>query len=227
MVWQSIIGLTDRRAVRAFARARPIWLVAFALLVVIAMTGCSSSEGEAKTSKSSSPSSVAAATATATQPPGSTQSSSTATSSTSTSPGATTGAEGTSTTGSTPPSEASAQANAICAQRNRELQAITPVGSSLREIVKGASDRAAIEHAALTKLERLTPLADAVKEWRVILDGTKARLRATERLARVSRSSVSVKQEMELINRPEITLLITATRAGLKQCAAIAGSSVR
>ncbi len=219
---QSITGLTRRVAVGA--RARSTWLGALALLVVVSTAGCSGSEGEAKTSKSSA--SDAAAVATTTQSaPGSTQSGSTDSTSSETAAGG----EGASTAGSTPASEADvpAQANAICAQRNRELQAVTPAGASLREIVRGASEEAAIERTALTKLERLTPPANVADDWRVILTKTKARLRATERLARVSRSSASIKQQMQLVNRPEVALLIAATRVGLKQCAAIAARSVR
>jgi hypothetical protein len=122
-----------------------------------------------------------------------------------------------------------AQANAICAQRNRELKATTPPGASLREILGATSRRATIEHKALSELIRLTPPPKLASDWRTIVLATAAALRRTvtlERYAGASDSASAIRQKA-LLNKPQLSLLAAAARAGIKQCSVVAGPAVR
>ena len=121
-----------------------------------------------------------------------------------------------------------AQANAICARRNRELSATTPPGMSLREIVGTTPRRAAIERSALSQLIRLRPPASIASAWRTIVLATAASLRRTKALERYAKASDSrsVSRQKALLNKPQLNLLLTATRAGVKQCSVVTGPSV-
>ena len=214
----SLLGRSTR------LRSAPACLAALALLLAVAATGCSGSEGEAKSSASAS-SAVTTSTATQTAPAtGQSDSTSTPSALASTT---STAAPGASTVGSSAASGVGAQANAICAQRNRELRAAGPAGRTPQQVAKVAAARVAIERAALAKLEPLSPPAAASSEWQAMLLATKATLRATERLVRVSASPASIERRIASVNRPAIALLINATHAGLKQCAAIPALPVR
>jgi len=122
-----------------------------------------------------------------------------------------------------------AQANAVCARRNRELKAVTPPGTSLSGILAAASRRGAIERTALSRLVRLSPPAALAGEWRTIVLETAAALRRTmalERLAGTGTGANAVR-EKALLNKPQLHLLLAAAKAGIKQCSAVAGPSVR
>jgi hypothetical protein len=121
------------------------------------------------------------------------------------------------------------QADAICARRNRELKATTPPGASLREILGATSQRAAIEKKALSELIRLTPPSKLAGEWRTIVLATAAALRRTVTLERYAGASdsASVVRQKALLNKPQLSLLAAAVRAGIKQCSVVAGPAVR
>ena len=122
-----------------------------------------------------------------------------------------------------------AQANATCAQRNRELKAATVPGASLSQIAASAPRRAAIERAALSKLVRLTPPSALAGEWRTVVLETAAVLRRTMALERLAGAggSANALREQALLNKPQLRLLVAATRAGVRECTAVAGPSVR
>lgn len=122
-----------------------------------------------------------------------------------------------------------AQANAICAQRNRELRAITPRGASLSEIVAAAPRRGAIERTALSKLVRLSPPAALAGEWRTVVLETAAALRRTVALERFAGGGARANalREKALLNKPQLRLLLAAVKAGTRECSVVAGPSVR
>jgi hypothetical protein len=122
-----------------------------------------------------------------------------------------------------------ARAAAICTRRNRELVAATRPGASLNEILATAPRRAAIERKALTELERISPPAKIAQEWKTILAATEGSLNTTEDLAKdvPSNDLASLRRQIASVNKPQLRLLLTATRAGIKQCASVAEPSVQ
>jgi hypothetical protein len=151
-------------------------------------------------------------------------------SSTSASAGTTTRSSSGGSTAASPSANpnAIAQANAICARRNRELAKSTPPGASLREIVGSASRRAKIQRAALAELQTLTPPGAVAREWRLMLADTAAALHGTEHLAQLAgrQGSAGLAHETKLLDKPRLGLLLAGSRAGAKRCSAVAGPSV-
>jgi hypothetical protein len=118
-----------------------------------------------------------------------------------------------------------AEANAICAQRNTELKATIHPGASLRTILAATSRRAAIERKALSELTRLVPPKVIAAEWRAIVLSTAGALQRTITLERIAARTdrASVARQKTLLNKPQTRLLLSATRAGVKQCSVVVG----
>jgi hypothetical protein len=121
------------------------------------------------------------------------------------------------------------RADAICARRNREATSVAGPGSSLQQIVASAARRATIERHALSELRQLTPPATAASDWQAILSQTGRALKATEMLARRDKGAsnvASLRRQVELIDKPQLRLLIAATHAGMKPCSLVGGPSL-
>ncbi len=186
------------------------------LLVASAiMVGC----GGGSPSSSTSPATSAAQAST-------TPASSTAESATTSSETSPSGSQAASSTGG---ADAAARADAICARRNRELTATTPAGASLSAILATTSRRAAIERIALSELIKITPPTSIAASWRKIVLGTAAALRRSVTLARYAKRTdrAGVARQKTLLSKPQLSLLIAATKARIEQCASVAGPSVR
>ncbi len=122
-----------------------------------------------------------------------------------------------------------AQANAICTRRNRELTATTRPGASLPQILRATPRRAGIERKALGELVHLTPPAAVAGDWRKLVLATAAVLARTVALeqlvGRTDRAGVA--RETALLNKSQVRLLVSGSRAGTRQCAVVAGPSLR
>jgi hypothetical protein len=121
------------------------------------------------------------------------------------------------------------RAEAICARRNRELSAIARPGASLVEIVGSATRRAAIPRRSLSELERISPPTSIAADWKTILAATERALQATEKLAHSSGPTdlASLRNQIALIGKPQIRLLLTATKVGLRHCAVVAAPTLQ
>jgi hypothetical protein len=139
-------------------------------------------------------------------------------------------AAGGSSTPARPATKASivAQANAICARRNRELKAAIPSHASLSKVVKGAPGRAAIEQKALAELGGLTPPTDMTGAWKTAIAAIQTEVQGTLALAKYAGASdsASLRREKALLDKPQLRLFVAAARAGVRQCGVVAGPSV-
>lgn len=95
----------------------------------------------------------------------------------------------------------------------------------MHAMLAATSRRAAIERDALSELVRLTPPKAKAGDWRKVVLATAAALQRTIKLERlVARTDrASVARQKALLNKPQLQLLLAATRAGTKQCSTVAG----
>lgn len=195
---------------------RPFWLPA--LICAATLAGCGGG-GSGSSSRSqgslSGPSSTASSSAASTTAPATT------TSSTPAAPNA--GTQGGASAAQSSPSQALAEADAICVQRNRELKGIPVGGSGLGATAKASSQRVGIEQRAVAELNALAPPPNSVVAWRTLLAETERSLREETKLAAAARAgdSTAVTHDLTKLANPGLRLLVAATRAHVKHCSAI------
>ena len=199
------------------ARPSSLWLVVVACLATAA-TGCGGGKQNGSSSSSTKTTTAASGPSTSSQtkagaPPS----------------GSTTPSSATDRSSVPAPPTPAAQANAICAHRNHELITITRPGSNLKEIVDSASLRAAVQRRSLGEMERISPPPGPAADWKTVLVSSEHALQATEQLVHSSRSSdlATLRKQIALISKPQLRLLLTATKAGLKACAVVAGPTLK
>ncbi len=113
-------------------------------------------------------------------------------------------------------------ADAICARRDAEVVGLASAKSiaDLAKVASTASRRAAIEQRALGELQRLTPPTGVAREWRKIVQYGEATLRRTRVLASLAKAhDVNAVRPLLLVGAATpLTVLLAASRSGLKQC---------
>jgi hypothetical protein len=197
-------------------------LLAVGLLGILALAGCGGGAEEpgsrpASAGTTASQSSTAAASA-----------STGATAPTATAPnGVTSATAGTTTPTTGAPAKAStgavAEAEAICARRNHELENV-PIGAGgISATASAASRQAAIEQRALAELGKLTPPADKARGWGQVITQSKNSLDDVVKLAKAAGASESagVTRQLARLKSPGLRLLVAGAHAGLRKCAVI------
>ena len=116
-----------------------------------------------------------------------------------------------------------AQADAICARRNRELRGARPTGAGLAGTAEAASRRAAIEWRALAELSALSPPAGAAARWKSMIDQTEIARSEVAGLADAARKGdrEGVTKKINPSAKTQFRLLAAAGDAGVRHCTVV------